>query len=104
MTKAYALDLAERVGTAFVLGAGGSVATVWAGPAFGAGQLTDLSAWSKIGTSATVAGLAAVGSLVKGLIAGRKTGTASLSRTVAETAVASTGQVITAQTGDTTHA
>lgn len=87
MTKAYIIDITERAASAFAVGAAGSVATAWIGSAFGVAQLVDLSSWEKIGEAAAVAGFAAVGSFVKSLVAGAKTGTASLSKTVAATAV-----------------
>lgn len=87
MTKAYVIDVAERIASTFVTGAAGSVATVWIGSAFGVAQLVDLSSWEKIGLSAAVAGFSAVGTTIKSLLAGVATGTASLSKTVATTAV-----------------
>jgi class 3 adenylate cyclase len=72
MTKTYLLDLLERVATTF---AGGALAVLVADGV----DLTNLTVWEGAG----VAGLAAVMSLVKGIIAGR-TGkdSASLARGV----------------------
>lgn len=58
MTKTYALDLAERVATTF---AGGALAVLVADGV----DLTSLTVWEGAG----VAGLAAVVSLVKGILA-----------------------------------
>lgn len=58
-TKAYIRDLVERVVTTFVVAGAGVV--VAAGPA----GLVDVSMWK----AAAIAGLAAVGSLIKGLAA-----------------------------------
>ncbi len=64
----FAKDLAERAGWTFVQAAAASVAV---------GQVTSLNEVKQAALSAAVAGGAAVLSLVKGVIAGTKTGTAS---------------------------
>lgn len=85
MTKAYALDLAERAvktfGQAFI---GAIVASYVAGSIT---DIADVNAWKKVAASAVVAGLSAVVSLITSALSAAKTGTASLSRTVAETSV-----------------
>ena len=64
----FAKDLAERAGWTFVQAAAASAAV---------GQVTSLNEVKQAALSAAVAGGAAVLSLVKGVIAGTKTGTAS---------------------------
>lgn len=64
----FAKDLVERAGWTFVQAAGASVAV---------GQVTSLNEVKQAALSAAVAGGAAVLSLIKGVIAGTKTGTAS---------------------------
>lgn len=94
MTRTFIVDLAERAGKTFVQAFVGVLST-----AYLAGALTDIAdinAWKKLLGAAVAAGVAALASFVTSTLSGLKTGTASASKAVAETAVASTGQVVTA--------
>lgn len=87
MTKTYIVDLAERAGKTFIQGAAAQVALVWAGSGLGVADLLVLSTDEKLLTAGIVGGGAAVISILMSLISGAKTGTASLSPVVAQTAV-----------------
>lgn len=65
---AFAKDLAERAGWTFVQAAGASIAV---------GQVANMGELKQVALSGAAAGGAAVLSLIKGVIAGTKTGTAS---------------------------
>lgn len=65
---AFAKDLAERAGWTFVQAAGASVAV---------GQVDNLGELKQVALSGAVAGGAAVLSLIKGVLSGTRTGTAS---------------------------
>lgn len=83
--KAFAIDLAERAAFTFVETAGGTVASLYLAGAID--NVADVAAWKKLAIAAGASGLAAVISVVKSALAGLKTGTASVSPTVAATAV-----------------
>jgi hypothetical protein len=84
-SRVFVLDLAERAGNAAWQGAAGA-----AGPILIAANATDIAHaawWQQLLGVAAAGALSGVGSLIKGVRAGLKTGTASLSPTVAQTAV-----------------
>lgn len=73
--RTYALDLAERAGWTFVQTAAASLAGA---------QVTNFSELKQVAIAAGIAGGAAVLSLLKGVLAGVRTGTASTSVKVAK--------------------
>lgn len=88
LTKAYFIDLGERGARAFAVGFGGFLAV-----AYSNGKLTHLDSLDvdkKLAGAAIMAGAATLGSFVLSLVSKWKTGTASLSATVAETSVPQT--------------
>lgn len=83
--RTFALDVAERAANAAWQGAAGA-----AGPILIAANATDVARaawWLQALAIAAAGAVSALGSLAKGVAAGVKTGTASLSTTVAQTAV-----------------
>lgn len=84
-TRTFAIDLAERAANAAWQGAAGAAAPVLI--AANATSIAHASWWEQVAAIAVAGAVSAVGSLAKGVTAGLKTGTASLSQTVAETAV-----------------
>lgn len=87
MTRAFVLDVLERLGKTFVQAFAAALVIAWGGSGLDIADLTNTSTWAKILTPAVLAGLAAVGSLVTSLLSGLKTNTASASTLVAQTAV-----------------
>lgn len=85
--KSYFLDLGERAAKTFAQGAVAGLAIVWGGTALDVHTLYLLSTWDKLATAALGGGIAAVLSLLTSTVSNLKTGTASLSRVVAATAV-----------------
>lgn len=86
-TKTTLIDLGERVGTTFVEGAAGTLSVIWAASGVDVTQLTDWAADKKILVAVLIGGASAAFSVVKSALAAFKTGTGSLSGTVAATAV-----------------
>jgi hypothetical protein len=72
--RAFALDLAERAGSTFVQ----TFATTVVGS-----QLTSWAEVKQVAVAGALAGGSAVLSMVKGVVAGTRTGTASLSKVAA---------------------
>lgn len=85
-TRTFAIDLAERALNAAWQGAAGAAAPVLI--AANATSVAHAAWWEQVAAIAVAGAVSAVGSLAKGVVAGLKTGTASLSQIVAETAVA----------------
>lgn len=85
MTRAFWRDLGERAGKSFVQGALATV-SITSVQALGSNPL-DLSLWQGIGTSALGGGLVALFSVLTSLASSLRTGTASASVQVAQTAV-----------------
>lgn len=85
--KTFALDLAERAAWTFV--------QAFAGAVVGLSQVTSLDDVKSAALAGLGAGVAAVASLVKGVIAGLRTGSASSSLKVTEAATAAAPLVVT---------
>jgi hypothetical protein len=79
--KTFALDAVERAGKSFLQGAAGGAALVLS--SVDAGHLTSAAWWQQLLVSAGVGGFMAVSSVLTSVASAAKTGTASLSRTVA---------------------
>lgn len=84
-TTTFAIDLAERAAKTFIQGALGASALILV--TVDGTSVVSASWWAQVGSAALVGGVASVASLVTNVGAGLKTGTASLSRTVASAAV-----------------
>lgn len=84
-TQTFAIDLAERAGKTFIQGALGAATLILI--TVDGSHVTSASWWQQVGSAALVGGVAATTSLITNVLAGLKTGTASLSTTVAQTAV-----------------
>lgn len=91
-TKTFALDLAERAVSTFIQAGLAAAALVLVGA--NTGNVVHLGFWQQTGSVALAAGVGAVASLIKGVFAASLTGTASASKTVAETAVLPDGSVV----------
>lgn len=91
ITKAYLIDLVERAVWTFGQGFVSALVLAWGGAGLDVQHVTDWSSWQKVGVAAVGGGVAAVLSLVKSVIAGFVTGSASTSKTVAATAVEQPG-------------
>jgi len=83
--QTLALDLAERTVSTFVQGAAGAGAVILIGA--NTQNVVHADIYQQAGAAALAGGIAAVGALFKGLAASLRTGTASASKSVAETAV-----------------
>lgn len=84
-TQTFAIDLAERAVKTFIQGALGASALILI--TVDGSHVASASWWQQVGSAALVGGVAATASLITNVLAGLKTGTASLSTTVAQTAV-----------------
>jgi hypothetical protein len=84
-SKTFAIDLAERTVATFLQGATGAAAVVLVGS--NTQNVVHLSIYQQAGAAALAGGVSAVAALLKGVAAGLKTGTASASKTVSESAV-----------------
>jgi len=83
--QTFALDLVERTVSTFAQGAAGAGAVILIGA--NTQNVVHADIYQQAGAAALAGGVAAVGALFKGIIAGLRTGTASASKSVAETAV-----------------
>lgn len=83
--QTFALDLVERTVSTFAQGAAGAGAVILIGA--NTQNVVHADIYQQAGAAALAGGVAAVGALFKGIIAGLRTGTASASKVVAETAV-----------------
>ena len=85
--RPFVLDLAERAASAAWQGAAGAAVPILL--AVDSQHVVSAAWWQQIGAITLAGAVSAIGSLLKGIRAGVKTGTASLSATVAQTAVVS---------------
>lgn len=104
--KAFVIDLAERAAKTYVQAFAGAIALAYVAQAANFNAV-DIEAWKKVVGAASAAGVAAVLSLIMSVVSGFKTGTASASKTVAQTAVvpaSNTGTgTLTVQPADATQ-
>jgi len=80
-TQIFSLDLAERAVATFIQGAVASAAVICA--TVEGSDVASASWWQQLGAALISGGLAAILAMAKGIIAGAKTGTASVSTVVA---------------------
>lgn len=85
MNETFAIDLAERAVKTFLQGALGAAALILI--TVDAKHAIDAAWWVQVGSAALVGGISSVASMVTSVLASLKTGTASLSTTVAQSAV-----------------
>lgn len=87
--KAFALDLAERAGMTFAQAFLGTFLAAQAGSTVN----LDLSEVKSLAAAGSIAGLSAVFSLLKGVLGGLRTGTASVSKVAATRAAQAAADV-----------
>jgi hypothetical protein len=87
--QTFTLDTLERAGKSVLQGA--LVAAALLLSSVDAAHVASATWWAQVGTAAGVGGTMGLASVIMSVFSGAKTGTASLSKTVAETAVPSSG-------------